>query len=177
MAPNARKSALQQFLHDLGGQAEDLGDAQLLAAFHADRDEDAFAELVRRHGPMVLGVCRRVLRDAHAADDVFQATFLVLARKAGSFAVRRSLGNWLYTVAHNLAVNALTCAARRRAHERQVRPVESAKPGSDWRDILDAELSQLPATYRAPLVLCYLQGKTNAQAAQELGWALVFPCK
>ena len=101
---------------------------------------------------MVLGVCRRVLNDAHDAEDAFQATFLVLARKAANLDRGRSLANWLYTVAHRVALNARLAAARRRAHERQVPAVSSHEPDDDtWRDLrqmLDAELGQLPEKYR-----------------------------
>src|SRR5437868_6556220 len=90
-------------------------DGQLVQRFAADRDDAAFTELVRRHGPMVLGVCRRVLGDAHDADDAFQATFLVLTRKARALNQWGSLGNWLYTVAYRLALRARASTARRRA--------------------------------------------------------------
>src|SRR6516225_9748530 len=97
-----------------------LTDGQLLERFLANQDEAAFEALVRRHGPMVLGVCRRVLRDSHDAEDAFQATFLVLARKAASVSPRERVGNWLYGVAHTTAVRARATNARRRLRERQV---------------------------------------------------------
>ena len=99
-----------------GAVSGDARDDELLDQFVAQRDENAFARLVERHGPLVLGVCRQVLRDFHAADDVFQATFLVLARKAGSLR-RESLGGWLYRTATNLALTARTSAQRRRSHD------------------------------------------------------------
>jgi RNA polymerase sigma factor (sigma-70 family) len=149
-------------------------DGQLLQRFVAERDDDAFAELVRRHGPMVLGVCRRVLNDDHAADDAFQATFLVLTRKAPALNQWGSLGNWLHTVAYRLALRARAGAARRRAQERQVEDMpDPAADDPAWRELrplLDTEVNCLPAKYRAPMVLCYLEGRTNEQAAQELGW-------
>jgi RNA polymerase sigma factor (sigma-70 family) len=151
-----------------------LSDAQLLERFLAARDEAAFAALVRRHGPMVLGVCRRVLRHHHDAEDAFQAAFLVLARKAA--AVRReSLGNWLYTVAYHAALEARAAAARRRARERQVEtmphPEVPPAPANDWRPLLDRELHRLPEKYRAAVVLCDLEGKSRKEAAGELGIA------
>src|SRR4051812_34734340 len=112
-------SALQHWLRRFGrAPAGDDGDAALLQRFCTTRDEAAFAALVDRHGPMVLGVCRRVLHHAHDAEDAFQAVFLVLARKAATIDPRRPLASWLYTVAQNLALNARTSLARRRAHER-----------------------------------------------------------
>jgi RNA polymerase sigma factor (sigma-70 family) len=149
-------------------------DGQLLQRFVADRDDAAFTELVARHGPMVLGVCRRVLGNAHEADDAFQATFLVLTRKARALNQWGSLGNWLYTVAYRLALRARASAARRRTQERQVEdmphPPTNDEPWRELRPLLDAAVNRLPAKYRAPVVLCYLEGRTNEQAAQELGW-------
>ncbi len=151
-----------------------LPDAELLARFAAGRDEAAFAVLVRRHGPLVLGVCRRVLRDLHAAEDAFQATFLVLARKAGSLARPHLLAHWLHGVACRTAVRARADAARRRAHERQAAGKSIVAPPDDldWRDlrpVLDEEVNRLPTRYRVPFVLCYLDGLTNAEAALRLG--------
>jgi RNA polymerase sigma factor (sigma-70 family) len=156
----------------------DSTDRQLLQRFAGQREEAAFAALVQRHGPMVLGVCQRVLHDPHDADDAFQATFLVLARKAGSLAKPEKLANWLYGVACRTAARAKSEAARRRMHERQLTdmPSAEARPDSaesfhELRPVLDEELSRLPDKYRAPLVLCYLEGKTYTEAAQVLGWA------
>jgi len=123
---------------------------------------------------MVFGVCRRVLGNADDAADAFQATFMVLVRKVGCLDRQRSLGNWLYTVAHNLALDARTSAARRKAHERQAQAMRTTdshgeKAANGALEWLDTELRRLPAKYRAPLVLCYLQGKTNEEAARELG--------
>src|SRR5215831_7491223 len=103
--------------------SEDTSDLRLLELFIANRDEAAFAALMRRHGPMVMGVCRRVLSHSHDADDAFQATFLVLARKAAAIGRRELLGNWLYGVAYRTALDARAAAARRRAWERQVSPM------------------------------------------------------
>jgi len=157
------------------GATGDPSDAGLLARFAAARDESAFAELVQRYGPMVLGVCQRILRDPHAAEDAFQATFLVLARKAAALDRQRPLGSWLYTVARNLALEHRTAAARRRAREKEAAAMATVVPHDEtaWRevcDILDAELGCLPEKYRAPLVLCHLQGMTHEAAARELGW-------
>jgi RNA polymerase sigma factor (sigma-70 family) len=146
----------------------------LLARFSAERDETAFAVLVRRHGPMVFGVCRRVLRDRHAAEDALQATFLVLARKAGQLREPGSLAPWLYGVAARVAARARLEAARRRRRERQAGVREAVEPTEDavWRDlrpVLDEEVDRLPARYRVPFVLCYVAGRTNAEAARQLG--------
>jgi RNA polymerase sigma factor (sigma-70 family) len=156
---------------DAGGQS----DRALVLRFVEERDESAFAALVQRHGPMVLGVCLRVLGDEHDAEDAFQATFLVLARRAGSVRRQESVGSWLYGVAYRTALKARTTAARRRAREQQARAMTSADPEAtaawqELRPLLDAELDQLPEKYRAPLVLCYLEGKTNEEAARLLGW-------
>ncbi|MBY0522146.1 MAG: sigma-70 family RNA polymerase sigma factor [Gemmataceae bacterium] len=150
-------------------------DADLLERFLVQREEAAFETLVHRHGPMVLGVGRTVLSDPHAAEDVFQATFLVLARKAASVRKHQSLGSWLYGVAYRIALNARSSAARRRKHERQVgtvRPQDSLLPpaSQELRPLLVEELNRLPQKYRAPLVLCYLEGMTNDEAAQQLQW-------
>ena len=148
-------------------------DAQLLARFVADRDEAAFASLVRQHGPMVLGVCRRVLHDLHEAEDAFQATFLVLARKAGSIRKPELLANWLYGVAYRTSLKAKSTAAKRQARERQVvnmtAAVREENSLDDLQLLLDEELSRLPDKYRLPIVLCGLEGKTNEEAARQLG--------
>jgi RNA polymerase sigma-70 factor (ECF subfamily) len=151
-------------------------DAELLRRFVARAEGAAFEGLVRRHGPMVLGVCRRVLSDLHDAEDAFQATFLVLARKAGSVRQPNALGNWLYGVAYRVALKTRTTIALRRAVTGDlVEKTASSDPVAEaaWhelRPLLDEELSRLPDKYRAPLVLCYLEGKTNEEAARLLGW-------
>src|SRR5262249_2378305 len=138
-------------------------------------EEAAFAALVERHGPTVLGVCRRVLGDVHDAEDAFQATFLTLARKAGSIRRRAAVASWLYRVAYRMAVQAKAHFAVQRAQEGAAaaeRPT-SELPDLSWRDlwpVLDEEMNRLPDKYRAPLVLCFLEGKTNEEAAEELGW-------
>jgi RNA polymerase sigma factor (sigma-70 family) len=154
---------------------EGLTDRHLLDRFVRQRDEAAFAALVQRHGPMVLGVCRRVLDHAQDAEDAFQATFVVLVRKAPTLAKPELLGNWLYGVACRIARKAKAEAARRSHHERQAAPMTKADPLLEvaWRELrslLDEELQRLPPKYRAPLVLCYLEGLTNEEAAQRLGW-------
>ena len=150
-------------------------DGQLLECFVARREEAAFEALVRRHGPMVFGVCRRVLRHAQDAEDAFQATFLVLARKAASVRPRSQVGNWLHGVAYRTALKARTAAARRQTRERQVEdmPEPLVTPADVWDDlqpVLDVELSRLPDKYRVPVVLCDLEGKPRKEAARQLGW-------
>jgi RNA polymerase sigma factor (sigma-70 family) len=153
----------------------DQTDEQLLECFVRRRDEAAFEALVRRHGPMVLGVCRRVLGHFQDAEDAFQATFLVLLRKAAAIGRRELLGNWLYGVAYRTALDARAAASRRRTRERQVSPMpepqakDSADVGHDLRPLLDQELNRLPAKYRVPVVLCDLQGQTRRDVAQQLG--------
>jgi RNA polymerase sigma factor (sigma-70 family) len=150
-------------------------DGQLLGRFVAARDEAAFEALVRRHGPMVLGVCRRLLRDHHDAHDAFQATFLVLLRKAGSVAPPEMLPNWLYGVARQTAVRARAQAAKRRGRERLVGELPEAEArqpelADDLRPVLDEELAGLPARYRVAVVLCDLEGRSHKEAAGCLGW-------
>ena len=150
-------------------------DEHLLACFVEQQDEAAFAALVQRHSSMVWGVCRRVLHSHHDAEDAFQATFLVLVRKAKSIVPRRLVANWLYGVACTTAHRTRVATARRRARERQV-PVmpegEAVQPDDcdDLRSLLDKEVSRLPEKYRLPIVLCHLQGKPIKEATQELGW-------
>jgi RNA polymerase sigma factor (sigma-70 family) len=153
-----------------------LPDGQLLESFVRDKDEFAFEALVRRHGPMVLGVCRRLLRNHHDAEDAFQATFIVLVRKASSIIPREMIANWLYGTAYRTALKARSIATRRRMRERQVSEMpEPQAVGTDhrWHDLqplLDQELSRLPDKYRVPLVLCDLEGKTGKEVARQLGW-------
>jgi RNA polymerase sigma factor (sigma-70 family) len=149
-------------------------DRHLLERFIAHRDEAAFAALVRRHGAMVLAVARNVLHHHQDAEDVFQATFLLLARKAGSVRKRGSAGSWLHGVAYRLALKARSAAAARHRLESRApaRAPEGAADDLTWRELsrtLHEELEQLPAKYRAPLVLCYLEGLTQDQAAEHLG--------
>jgi RNA polymerase sigma factor (sigma-70 family) len=149
-------------------------DRQLLETFAETGDEAAFTALVRRHGPLVLGVTRRVLGNIQDAEDAFQATFLVLARKAGSVVWQDSVRNWLHGVAYRVAHKLRTQKAKRAAKERQARSEPNPTPADTWhelRGVLDEELERLPAKYRAPLILCYLEGKTRDEAAEELGWS------
>jgi RNA polymerase sigma factor (sigma-70 family) len=155
---------------------DDLGltDGQLLTDFISRGDEAAFAALVRRHGPMVWGVCRRLLRNTHDAEDAFQATFLVLVRKAASIASRQLVANWLHGVAHVTAMKARATAARRKNRETQVRempePAVLEKDLSwDLQPLLDEELNRLPDKYRAVIILCDLEGMTRKETARQLG--------
>jgi RNA polymerase sigma factor (sigma-70 family) len=153
-------------------------DGQLLERFLDRRagGEAAFEALVARHGPMVMGICRHVLGDPHDADDAFQATFLILVRRAGAIRKRESLGSWLYGVARRVAVRAKSDAARRRAKEPLA---EGARQSGDLgantfelRTSLHDEIDRLPEKYRAPVVLCDLEGQTHAEAAQQLQWPI-----
>ncbi len=174
-----------------------LSDAMLLERFVNRREEAAFVTLVERHGALVEGVCRRVLRDDHDVEDVYQATFLVLARKASCVHWRGSVGGWLRAVAHRLAMHARADLGRRRTRESLTSTLEQSTPrhgdpeGSrfglpeqyhplvdpsvelesrDLRGLIEDELRQMPEKYRAPVVLCDLEGKTHQEAARALGW-------
>jgi len=149
----------------------------LLEKFVARRDEAAFAALVRRHGPMVLGVCRRILGNEQDAEDAFQATFLVFCRRAGSLRPKDSLSAWLYIVAYRAAQKARVAAARRRKHE----ALSPEKPVADplaqislreGAEMLERELARMPEKLRTPLILCYLEGLTRDEAAERLGCPL-----
>lgn len=164
-----------RYLARLGNtmEAAGLSDTQLLNRFVHRGDETAFAALVRRHGPMVFAVCRRLLRDVNDVEDAFQATFLLLLRKAACLRRPELLGPWLHGVAYRIALKARTLAGKRHKRERPM--VEVPALDADdylWRDlrpILDEAIGQLPPKYRAPFVLCHLEGMTNAQAAHRLG--------
>ncbi|HEV3165089.1 MAG TPA: sigma-70 family RNA polymerase sigma factor [Isosphaeraceae bacterium] len=157
------------------GAIGSLSDEQLLERFAAGGGggEAAFEALLARHGPMVLGVCRRVLGDPHDVQDAFQATFLVLVRKADSLRDRDLLANWLYGVACRIAVKARAEATRRKARERHAAELAAAvvpvRDRDDWRSWLDEEIRRLPSKFREPLVLCHLQGMRHEDAAQHLG--------
>jgi RNA polymerase sigma factor (sigma-70 family) len=169
-------AGVRGFMRQLvGADTATQSDRSLLEEFVARRDEQAFAGLLRRHGPLVLGVCRQVLRDPHAAEDAFQATFLVLARKAASVREHQALSAWLYRVALNIARTARAAEARRRSCEREAATMSATHsagtpPTVDWQPVLHEEVGRLPAKYRTPIVLCYLEGKTGEEAAQDLGW-------
>ena len=180
MAKGVNSEALQhvRMLFEAGAVGG-LTDRQLLERFRAREGEAAelaFASLVERHGPMILRVCRRTLRDEHDARDAFQATFLVLVRKAASLGSQHSLGGWLHGVACRVAAHARAAEARRRLHERRVAeaatiPTPAANGGwDDLGTVLHEEIGRLPETYRAAVVLCDLEGLTQEQAAQRLGW-------
>jgi RNA polymerase sigma factor (sigma-70 family) len=151
--------------------AAGVTDGELLMRYVRQRDEAAFAILVRRHGPMVLGVCRRVLRDPHDAEDAFQATFLVLVRKAAAVRCPGLVGNWLYGVAYRTAQHARRALLRRRTKEAEVVPKAEAphEARADLRDLLDREMERLPDRYRAAVVLCDLGGASGQEAALHLG--------
>jgi RNA polymerase sigma factor (sigma-70 family) len=174
MHPPSLKSAVRR-IRSLAIPPEAQTDRDLLGRFRASRDDRAFAAIVVRHGPAVLGVCRRVLADPHAADDAFQATFLVLARRATSVREAASLGCWLHGVALRVATKLKGQRARR---PRPVATMEvPADPRDDvlWRDVrrvLDEEVNRLPDRLRLPVYLCYFEGKTRDEAAEALGWKL-----
>ena len=170
--PTESRPLARQLLRVVLG-SPDVPDRGLLARFVASRDEDAFAEIVRRHGPMVLAACRRVTGRAHDAEDAFQAAFLVLARRAAHLSRPELLANWLYGVACRTALEAR--AARRRAEEHVVpaAPEPAAPPAPDdtaeLRRVIDEELAKLPDKYRTAVVLCDLEGLPRAAAATQLG--------
>jgi len=147
-------------------------DGDLLARFARDRDEAAFAALVHRHGPTVLGACHRVLGHPTDAEDAFQAVFLVLAHRADSLRGRNALGGWLHEVAVRVAMRARVALARRRKHERTAaerRPESALDPTPPEPSWIDRELSALPDKFREPVVLCLLQDRPRAEVAAELG--------
>jgi RNA polymerase sigma-70 factor (ECF subfamily) len=169
-----------------------VSDAILLERFVRGREEAAFVALVHRHGPLVERVCRRILRNEHDVEDVFQATFFVLARRAAGIPWRDSVSGWLSAVAHRLAMHARSGVARQRGRETTITALRGTGPANgdcrlpdqyhplidpatelerqDLRRVLDDELLQLPEKYRAPVVLCYLEGRTHEEAARQLGW-------
>jgi RNA polymerase sigma factor (sigma-70 family) len=157
----------------LHATSDRITDGQLLECFIGKRDESAFTLLVRRHGPMVLGVCRRILGNAHDADDAFQATFLVLVRKAPTVRPRDAVGDWLHGVAYRTALDLRGKLARQWSKERQVAllPEPAVTPEPGWfevRTLLDGALSRLPEKYRLPIVLCDLEGRSRAEVACQL---------
>jgi RNA polymerase sigma factor (sigma-70 family) len=153
---------------------EQMSDRDLLLRFAEQHDEDAFTALMRRHGAMVLGVGLRVLRDYQDAEDVCQATFLLLAKKANTAALREGVSNWLYEVALRLSLNARRAAKRRNAYEGKVQPkvppdVLADISARDLQNILDEELTRVAKKYRTPIILCCLEGKSRDEAARFLG--------
>jgi RNA polymerase sigma factor (sigma-70 family) len=174
-----RPNPVLQFLRRLGVAERTAGllDRDLLQCFVRQRDDGAFAALVQRHGPMVLRVCRQVLHQEENAEDAFQATFLILSRKAATVQKRDSLASWLYGVAHHVATDLKRSLARRRARENRARPRSDDDPlamltAREGLAILHQELARLPEKYRAPLLLCCLEGLARDEAARQLGWPL-----
>jgi RNA polymerase sigma factor (sigma-70 family) len=168
-------------LHDLRStwlrERTDLTDGQLLECFVRGRESAALEALVRRHGPMVWSVCRRILQNHHDAEDAFQAAFLVLVRKAALIRSPAKVGNWLYGVARQTALKARATRAKRKTREAQVThlPEPAVAEPESWRDLqalLNQGLNRLPEKYRAVLVLCDLEGKSRKEAARNLRLAL-----
>jgi RNA polymerase sigma factor (sigma-70 family) len=158
-----------------------LDDRALLTRFAEDRDQQAFEQLVKRHGGLVFGVCKRMVRDSHLAEDAFQAVFLVLARNPRDALTAASVGGWLFGVARRVGLAARRHEHRREKHARRaggVRPLleqQHANPPSDFGDllrVLDEELAALPEEFRAALVACFLEERTQDEAARELNWSL-----
>src|SRR5262249_1700292 len=184
MAQKPLAAVLRRLRHLVGGcEAQADSDGQLLERFAAAHDQAAFGELMRRHGPLVLSVCRRLLHDSNDVDDAFQATFVVLVRRAAGVRKEGSLASWLYGVAYRVAFKARSRSAERPRPGQQAEDMalpnlfpdwqtssEALASGRELRAVLDDEVNRLPEKYRAPLILCYLEGKTNEQAAGELGW-------
>jgi RNA polymerase sigma factor (sigma-70 family) len=154
-----------------GGPEQAATDRELLRRFVAGRDEPAFAALVGRHGPLVLGVCRRLLARPQDAEDAFQATFLILARKAASVRWQESAAGWLHGVARRVALKARAAALRRAAREQSARPPRAADPVAELAArelyaLLDEELARLPENYRGPVLLCCL-GRVRGTARRH----------
>ncbi len=167
-------SLVRRLRRTVASPADAASDASLLERFVASRDEAAFEVLLWRHGPMVLGVCRRMLRCAQDAEDAFQAAFLLLARKAASIRRREAVAGWLYRTACRVALRAREAARRHpAAMPLSAEPTApDAEPDLVWRDlrpVLDEEVRRLPDKYRLPIILCYFRGRTHAEAARELG--------
>jgi len=166
MATHALADVLR-YIHCLASDLfVDASDGKLLEQFITQRDELAFAALLQRHGPLVFGVCRQVLGNPHDAEDAFQATFLVLARKATLIRKREALAAWLHRVALNIARTAKSSTTQRRFHERQAVPMSQRSPVDevamrDWQPLIHEEVDRLPEKYRVGVVLCYLEGKTH----------------
>jgi RNA polymerase sigma factor (sigma-70 family) len=175
--PSSQAKAVLRYIRKVAAAQYplNLADQELLERFTGRSDEAAFAALVHRHGPMVLHLCRRVLRNNEAAEDAFQATFLVFCQKAASLRMQESVGGWLHSVAYRIAQKARIAAARRRKHEGRLSERQVTNPLVELtlreaHEILDQELVRLPEKFRVPLVLCYLEGLTKDEAAQQLGW-------
>jgi RNA polymerase sigma factor (sigma-70 family) len=177
MAARRVRALLPQFRELVSRFDDQTSDRELLRRFAEGRDETAFTEVVRRHGPMLLRVCQRVLHGGPDAEDVCQAAFLLLAQKATSDRWRDSVAGWLFQAAYRLSLKARTAARRRARHETQTRPVSQPDPVAELtvrelQAVLDDELSRLPEKYRAPILLCCLEGRSRDEAARYLGWQL-----
>src|SRR5262249_22675931 len=176
MAANGPNAVLEHVRHLVNAEeTRDLSDGQLLHLYSSQHNHEAFTVLLRRHERLVWNVCRCALRHDQDAEDAFQATFVVLARKAASICKRDSLASWLHGVAYRTALRARRDTTRRQARDRQARAMAHDHPVSEkaWNDLqvaLTAEVERLPAKYKAPFVLCHLEGKSMAEAAQQLGW-------
>jgi RNA polymerase sigma factor (sigma-70 family) len=172
MAASPLNMVIQHVLADFGPDGAGMTDGELLARFLSSRDDNALAALVRRHAPMVWEVCCRLLHNHHDAEDAFQATFLVLVRKAADVP-RQAVANWLYGVARQTAVRLRATAAKWGRRERQVvnmpEPTVAEVRDSDLQSVVDEELSHLPEHYRGVIVLCDLEGLTRKEAARQLG--------
>jgi RNA polymerase sigma factor (sigma-70 family) len=171
-SPHVILDSVRSILSGQRGEGED--DRELLRRFAEAREDDAFAALLRRHGPMVLGLARRVVGDGQLAEDVFQATFLLLARKAHTIRRPESLACWLHGVAFRLALRVRRSRQRRQEREANVRPPHPPTPldeltAAEFLSVLDEELRNLPENYRAPLILCCLEGLSQDEAAKRLG--------
>jgi RNA polymerase sigma factor (sigma-70 family) len=173
--PRDSLNSVVQYVHRIVGAApEQASDADLLDRFAGARDESAFALLVWRHGPLVIGLCHRLLRHEQDSEDVFQATFLTLARKAGSIGKKEALASWLYKVAYRIACRVRTKVPVLPNHAAVMEGKSAPEVEADvvWRDlrsVLDQEVAQLPESYSRPIILCYLEGKTHEEAAVLLG--------
>ena len=164
---HVRSLVLPQHFHD-------QTDGELLRAFSTRNDQTAFAVLVKRHGALVLAVCRRVLHQLEDAEDAFQATFLVLARHASSLGSKDSVAGWLHGVSYRIALNARRAATRRLKHEREAQSMQPTNPAWEaaWREVqllLDEAIGRLPEKYREPFVLCCLHRQSCSEAARRLG--------
>jgi RNA polymerase sigma factor (sigma-70 family) len=180
---STRPTALLRHLHRLAsaGPGELAADSFLLERFVRDRDDNAFAVLVARHGPLVRGVCQRVLAEVHAADDAFQAVFLVLARRAAEVRPQQSLASWLHGVAYRVALKSRAIETKRRRRETSSAELDPTDPRPDplgelsARELLtalDEELQRLTDAHRLPILLCCLEGRSQEEAASMLGWTV-----
>src|SRR5262249_6224890 len=172
MATSPLNGVIQHLLAGSGPDGGGMTDGELLARFLRSRDNDALAALVRRHAAMVWGVCCRLLRNHQDAEDAFQATFLVLVRRAAGVP-SQAVANWLHGVARQTAVRVRATTAKRGRREKQVvnmpEPTVVEVRDTDWQSALDEELSRLPEHYRGVIVLCDLEGMTRKEAARQLG--------